>query len=113
MKRLLQILTILVVVAALASPVVAASSRKGKKVFKKSCKTCHTRRGEGGKLSPLQKTMAQWRIYFKRDQHADKSEVWQGDKSEVWQGMSEKQQKDLLKFFLDFALDADQPETCG
>ena len=105
MKRLLQILTILVVVAALASPVVAASSRKGKKVFKKSCKTCHTRKGEGGKLSPLQKTMAQWRLYFKKDQHKDNPEIWEG--------MSKKDQKNLLKFFLDFALDADQPETCG
>ncbi len=105
MKRLLQILTILVVVTALASPVVAASSRKGKKIFKKSCKTCHSRKGEGGKLSPLQKTQAQWRIYFKNDQHSDKPEIWKG--------MSEKDQKDLLKFFLDFALDSDQPETCG
>ena len=67
MKRLLQIITIFIVVAALASPVVAASSRRGKKVFKKSCKTCHTRKGEGGKLSPLAKTMAQWRLYFKKD----------------------------------------------
>lgn len=105
MKRLMQILTVFVVVAALASPVVAASSRKGKKVFKKSCKTCHTRKGEGGKLSPLAKTMAQWRLYFKKDQH--------GDKPEIWQGMSKKDRQNLLKFFLDFALDADQPETCG
>ncbi len=105
MTRLLQILTIFTVIIALASPVVAASSRKGKKVFKKSCKTCHTRKGEGGKLSPLQKTQAQWRIYFKKNQHKEKPEVWEG--------MSKKDQKNLLKFFLDFALDSDQPETCG
>ncbi len=105
MKRLLQILTIFMVIIALASPVVAASSRRGKKVFKKSCKTCHTRKDEGGKLSPLQKTMAQWRIYFKKDKHKDNSEIWEG--------MSKKDQKNLLKFFLDFALDSDQPETCG
>lgn len=105
MKRLLQVLIVVVVVVAMASPVVAASSRRGKKVFKKNCKVCHTRKGEGGKLSPLQKTQAQWRIYFKRDMHKDRPEVWQG--------MNKKQRKDLLKFFLDFALDSDQPETCG
>lgn len=105
MKRLFQILTIMVVVIALASPVVAASSRRGKKVYKKNCKSCHTRSGEGGKLSPLQKTQAQWRTYFKKDQHKIKPQIWPG--------MSEKERKDMLKFFLDFALDSDQPETCG
>jgi len=105
MKRLLQILTVLVVVTALASPVVAASSRKGKKIFSKSCKSCHTKNGDGGKLSPLQKTQAQWRLYFKNDQHSANPEIWKG--------LSEKNQNDLLKFFLDFALDSDQPETCG
>ncbi len=105
MTRLLRILTIFALVMILASPVLAASSRRGKRVFKKNCKTCHTRKGEGGKLSPLQKTQAQWRIYFKKNHHQDKPEIWQG--------MSKKQRKDLLKFFLDFALDSDQPETCG
>jgi len=105
MKPMLQILTVVIVVVALASPAVAASSRKGKKIFKKSCQSCHTDKGEGGKLSPLAKTMAQWRLYFKNDMHSDKPEVWKG--------LKEKDQKDLLKFFLDFALDADQPETCG
>lgn len=105
MKRLLQTLTVFVVVAALASPVVAASSRRGKKVFKKSCKICHTSKADGGKLSPIQKTQAQWRLYFKNDQHSDKPEIWKG--------LSEKDQNNLLKFFLDFALDSDQPETCG
>lgn len=105
MKRLLLLLTVITVVIALASPVMAASSRRGKKVFKKNCKLCHTRKGEGGKISPLQKTQAQWRLYFKNDQHKDKPEVWKA--------LNEKQRKDLLKFFLDFALDSDQPETCG
>lgn len=105
MKRLLQVLTVIVVVIALASPVMAASSRRGKKIFKKNCQTCHTKEGDGGKLSPLQKTQAQWRIYFKNDPHAANPEIWKK--------MNEKQQKDLLKFFLDFALDSDQPETCG
>lgn len=105
MKRWIQIMIITALVVALAAPVMAASSRRGKKVFKKNCKVCHTRDGEGGKLSPLQKTQAQWRIYFRKDMHSDRPDIWKG--------MSEKQQKDLLKFFLDFALDSDQPETCG
>lgn len=105
MKKWLQIMVVVTLVVAMASPVMAASSRRGKRVFKKNCKTCHTRNGEGGKLSPLQKTMGQWRIYFRRDQHKDKPEIWEG--------MSKKQKKDLLKFFLDFALDSEQPETCG
>jgi mono/diheme cytochrome c family protein len=105
MKRALQICLILTLVFSLAAPALAASSRKGKKIFKSNCGSCHTANGEGGKLSPLMKTQAQWRIYFSNEQHQDKPEIWQG--------MSVKQQKDLLKFFLDFALDSDQPETCG
>ena len=105
MKRLLLLLTVFAVVIALASPVMAASSRRGKKVFKKNCKSCHAKDGEGGKLSPLMKTQAQWRIYFNDDQHKGKPEIWEG--------LSKKDKDNLLKFFLDFALDSDQPETCG
>lgn len=105
MKHLLLLLTIAALVAALASPVLAASSRKGKRLFKKECKTCHVQDAAGGKLSPLQKTQAQWRAYFKDDQHKVKPEVWEK--------LDKKDRENLLKFFLDFALDSDQPETCG
>ena len=105
MKRLFQMLLVIALVAVMASPTIAASSRRGKKVFKKHCKTCHTSDGEGGKLSPIMKTQAQWRLYFKDDKHAKKPAVWEG--------MSKKDKENLLKFFLDFALDSDQPETCG
>jgi cytochrome c553 len=105
MKRLLLLLMVVTLVTALASPVLAASSRKGKKIFQKECKTCHVQDAEGGKLSPLQKTQAQWRVYFKEDQHKVKPGVWEK--------LDKKDREHLLKFFLDFALDSDQPETCG
>ncbi|NCO50475.1 MAG: cytochrome c [Deltaproteobacteria bacterium] len=105
MKRLLLVFITLTLVAALASPVLAASSRRGKRTFKKECKTCHVEGAEGGKISPLQKTQAQWREFFKKNQHQVKPDVWKK--------LSDKERENLLKFFLDFALDSDQPETCG
>lgn len=108
MKKLLKSITILIALSCFATAVFAAEGgnpKKGKYLYKKSCKTCHVAGAEGGALTPLSKTMSQWDRFFSRDQHKAKPAVW-GD-------FSEKDLKDIQQFLYDHAADSDQPQTCG
>lgn len=77
--------------------------RKGKYLFKKSCKSCHTEAAEGGKITPLSKTMSQWDRFFKKQKH----------NPAPWKDLSEQDLLDINQFLFDHAVDSDQPETCG
>ncbi len=37
---------------------------KGKFYFKQTCKSCHVKGAQGGEITPLSKTQAQWQAYF-------------------------------------------------
>lgn len=43
--------------------------KKGKHLYKKECKACHSQGGEGGELTPMSKTMSQWDRFFDKDKH--------------------------------------------
>lgn len=106
--KLMKVLVVLMIVAFASSAVLAAeggNSRKGKYLYKKNCKTCHVSGAEGGELTPLSKTQAQWDRFFQKDQHKQKAGVWEK--------FSEKDLKDINQFLFDHAVDSDQPETCG
>ena len=77
--------------------------RKGKYLFKKNCKTCHVKDGEGGELTPLSKTMSQWDRAFSKKKFGPK----------CIEGVSEKELLDINQFLYDHAVDSAQPETCG
>lgn len=79
--------------------------KKGKYLFKKTCKDCHSEGAEGGELTPMSKTQAQWDRFFDRDGHKAKPEAWKG--------LSDKDQKDIQQFLFDHAADSPQPQTCG
>ncbi|WP_144211832.1 c-type cytochrome [Shewanella donghaensis] len=79
--------------------------KKGKHLYKKQCKSCHSVSSEGPELTPMAKTMSQWDRFFKRDQHKGKPEVFKA--------LSEKDLKDIQQFLYDHAADSDQPQTCG
>ena len=79
------------------------NSRKGKHLFKKECKSCHSAGGEGGELTPMSKTMSQWDRFFDKAEHP-------GD---LFKKMSDKDQKDINQFLFDKAADSPSPETCG
>lgn len=79
------------------------NSRKGKYLFKKNCKSCHSEGAEGGNVTPLSKTMSQWDRMFKKGKHEQKA----------WEGLSEKDLLDINQFLYEHASDSDQPETCG
>jgi len=96
-------------VVAMASTTVTAAEggngRKGKYLFKKDCKACHTEGAEGKNVTPMSRTQKQWDRYFEKDRHEAKPAVW-GD-------FSEQDLKDIRQFLYDHAVDSDQPETCG
>ncbi|WP_321369699.1 cytochrome c [uncultured Desulfuromusa sp.] len=97
------ILTAFTATSALA--VEGGNARKGKHLFKKSCKSCHGSGGEGGELTPMSKTMSQWDRFFKK-----KTEDHPGD---VFKTISDKDKKDINQFLHDSAADSPAPATCG
>ncbi len=106
MKNLRLILIALLVTAFCATSVMAVdggNSRKGKYLFKKNCKTCHTDGAEGGAVTPLTKTMSQWDRFFKKAKH----------QAGPWDSFSDQDLQDINQFLFDHAVDSDQPETCG
>jgi cytochrome c5 len=106
--KLVKVMVVMMIVALAASAVLAAeggNSRKGKYLYKKSCKPCHISGAEGPELTPLSKTQKQWDRFFTEDQHKKKADAWSK--------FSEQDLKDVNQFLFDHAVDSDQPETCG
>ncbi len=55
-----------------AKPQIKGSDKKGKFFFKKTCKSCHAKKGDGGEVTPVSKTIKQWQRFFKKDKHGEK-----------------------------------------
>ena len=106
MKLLVKLLTTIAIVALLATTAFSAEGgnpRKGKALFKKTCKECHSKGAAAGEVTPLTKTMSQWDRFFEKQQH----------NPEGLKGLSEQDLKDIQQFLFDHAADSPQPETCG
>lgn len=105
MKRLLLPMIVMSIVVSSGTTVHAASAIKGKALYKKICQSCHTQDGEGGIMGPADKKEDEWKKFFEVNQHSAKPEVWEG--------LTRKKRKDLLRFFLNYAIDSEQPDECG
>lgn len=103
MKKIMITLLLVAFAASSALAVDGGNPKKGKYLFKKNCKSCHTEGAEGGPVTPLKKTMAQWDRFFSKNKHPEG----------VWDDFSEKDLLDINQFLFDHAVDSDQPETCG
>jgi mono/diheme cytochrome c family protein len=79
---------------------------KGRYYFRQTCKECHTKGAKGGEVTPLTKTMAQWRTYFTKGKHA-------GTADALGKLLTEDQLRDVETFLVNHAADSAQPETCG
>ncbi|TKB55488.1 c-type cytochrome [Ferrimonas aestuarii] len=88
-----------------AIAVEGGNPKKGKHLYKKHCKACHSQSAQGGELTPMSKTMAQWDRFFQRNKHKAKPEVFQG--------LADKALLDIQQFLYNHAADSDQPATCG
>lgn len=109
MKNALKLLVILLSLGIWISLVFAGSvgsETKGRFYFRKSCKTCHTKGAEGGEITPLSKTQAQWKNYFAASKHAK-------GKESLAKVMSADQLLDVATYLQAHASDSPQPETCG
>jgi len=79
---------------------------KGKYYFRQTCKTCHTKGQSGGEVTPMTKTMAQWKRYFEAGKHNKSAEA-------LTKVMPPEQIRDASAYLIDHAADSLQPETCG
>ncbi len=79
---------------------------KGRYYFRQTCKNCHTKGAAGGEVTPLSKTMAQWKTYFAAAKHSKGTEP-------LTKVMPDDQINDVHVYLVEHAADSLQPETCG
>lgn len=106
MKKFVKPALLLTLAAFIATAALAAEGgnpRKGKHLFKKTCKTCHASDGAGGEVTPMTRTQKQWDRFFDKKKHDE----------DAWKGLSEQDLKDIQQFLYDHAADSPQPQTCG
>jgi mono/diheme cytochrome c family protein len=82
------------------------SENKGRFYFRQTCKECHTKGAAGGEITPLNKTMAEWRTYFAKGTHNH-------GKEPLVKYLPADQLLDASTFLVQHAADSPQPETCG
>jgi cytochrome c5 len=106
MKQLVKPAIALMLLAGFATTALSAEGgnpRKGKALFKKSCKECHSKGAAAGEITPLTKTMEQWDRFFEQNAH----------NPEGFKDLQEQDLKDIRQFLYDHAADSPQPQTCG
>ncbi|MFZ0734863.1 MAG: cytochrome c [Candidatus Sulfotelmatobacter sp.] len=112
MTRFLKImlsLLFLISVSGIFSALPAAqkgSETKGRHFYKDTCRQCHAKGGAGGELTPMNRTMAQWRAYFAAGTHNH-------GKEPLAKYLPPDQLLDASAFLINHAADSPQPETCG
>jgi hypothetical protein len=99
-------LSLSICASAVLLPAAGGSETKGKYYFKKTCKPCHKKNSEGGEISPLSKTIAQWKSYFGAGSH-------EKGKAKLATIMDEEKLLHVTTYLQAHASDSPQPETCG
>lgn len=92
--------------AASVNPQGKGNEAKGRYYFRQTCKECHTKGAKGGEVTPLTKTMAQWRAYFVKGKHNSAADGLE-------KLLAPDQLRDVQTFLVNHAADSPQPETCG
>lgn len=82
------------------------NGRKGKYLFRKNCRSCHTEGADAKELSPVSKTQAQWDKAFAADQYKEFSCAAE------WEKRSEKELLDIYTYMYDHAFDSPSPAKC-
>lgn len=105
MFRLTMFLVVVCLSLCFAVQTFAASAIKGKMLYKKICQSCHVQDGEGGIMGPADRKREEWKTFFYDDQHSIHPEAWKD--------LTLKKRKDLLLFFMNYAIDSEPPDECG
>lgn len=90
----------------------AASTRDGKRKFKKYCyKKCHNG-DDAEEIQPTYMTIAQWKDLFKSNNEVLK-ELHPDNELDKVKKLKKKHYKNMEKYLIKHAIDSEQPETCG
>jgi mono/diheme cytochrome c family protein len=92
--------------AAISAEQKKGNQAKGRYYFRQTCKPCHVKGGNGGEITPMSKTMAQWKKYFDAEKHNKGTEP-------LTKVMPPEQIRDVGAYVVEHAVDSLQPETCG
>lgn len=77
--------------------------RKGKFLWRKNCRSCHSPEGSAGDLNPADKTQAEWQKLFESGNIPCKKDWTIGDGD----------QNDIYTYLHDFAKDSPTPAKCS
>ena len=106
-KKIGSILLIMIFVLASIGIVMAegqGNARKGKYLFRKNCRSCHSEDGSAKPLSPIDKTQAQWDEVFK--------DIEKLQCGKEWAKLSEKDRNDMYAHLWGHAFDSPSPAKC-
>ena len=108
MVKKLSILAIIMVFMGVSITIAMAgekgNSRKGKYLFRKTCRTCHMEGGSATDLSPVSKTQAEWeKVYEDTGKLQCKDEFAK---------LSEKDNLDIYSYLYGHAFDSPSPAKC-
>ena len=107
-KVLLTILTIIMALSFVSVNFAApeGNKRKGKYLFRKSCRSCHQDGGSAKELSPISKTQAEWEQVFSNNGYAKLA--CQAE----WEKQSDKDLLDIYTYMYKHAFDSPSPLKC-
>ena len=80
------------------------NARKGKYLFRKTCRSCHMEGGSAKDLSPVSKTQAEWQIVF--------DNIGKLECKGEWAKLSEKDNLDVYEHLYGHAFDSPSPAKC-
>lgn len=81
------------------------NARKGKYLYRKSCRSCHAAGGTASDISPNSHTQADWTKLFAG---------WQSFKcADQWQPLSDEDRNDIFTYLHDYAADSPSPAKCS
>lgn len=84
---------------------------RGKSLFKTTCKLCHVKDGDAKFLSPMSKTQAQWKRFFKNEKKI--GACVEASFKKTGTKLSADDLNNMSYYLVKHAADSDQPETCG
>lgn len=100
------VMLLLFVFAGLIYAADKGNGRKGKYLFRKSCRSCHVENGSAKELSPISKTQEQWKEAFADDAYKKFA------CADEWEKKSEKDLLDIFTYMYDHAFDSPSPAKC-
>ena len=107
-KKLLLTLIVLTVILSWIGASLAfepGDERKGKYMFRKTCRACHIDGGTAKALSPNSKTQAQWEKAFEKYEHFKCVAEWNK--------LTPEDRNNILTYLHGHAIDSPAPATCA